>query len=132
MRKMVSNAALRRFYLRANKLYFEGNLDVADIRFSNDLRKNRIGESQLRTYEEWWGPKSTHRPVERDRFHIRISSKLKPYRDLCLMTVYHEMVHVELDGLGIRGKNNLCSRNGEAFNRRMTELAQAGAFNGLW
>jgi hypothetical protein len=127
-----TNADLRRFVQLANKRYFGGTLQVAKIEFSNRVGKNCHGKTETWVYEQLWGPKETHRPVEQEMYHIIIHSKLKYARDLCMMTVYHEMVHAELMGLGFRGKDVSCKKSAVLFNRRMTELAQAGAFNGLW
>lgn len=61
-----------------------------------------------------------------DRFGIQISSQLRFSRRLWATTLLHEMVHLEQCnryGCGVRGKR---------FNRRMKELATAGAFDGMW
>ena len=63
---------------------------------------------------------------------IFIAARLRRHVDLCKMTVYHELVHAESDMLGYRGKKNSCRKGAIRFNKRMTELARAGAFNGLW
>jgi SprT-like family len=126
---LLTNAALRRFCNSANKRYFGGRLPIAKISFSSRLRADWHG----RTFTCVYDVKQTNgRWTEFEMSHIEISYKLKRARDLCMMTVYHEMVHAELDMLGFRGKDLKCGKNSVLFNRRMTELADIGAFNGLW
>ena len=126
---LQTNADLRRFCNAANKRYFGGRLPIAKISFSPKLRKNWHGRTFVCIYDV---KQVDGRITEFEMSHIEISSKLKYARDLCMMTVYHEMVHAELMGLGFRGKDVSCKKSAVHFNKRMTELAQAGAFNGLW
>jgi hypothetical protein len=126
---LQANAHLRRFCNAANKRYFGGRLPIANIKFSSTIRDNWHG----RTYTCVYDVRQLNGRVTRKEFqHIEINSRLRRYRDLCMMTVYHEMVHAELDSLGFRGKDLKCRKSSVLFNDRMTELARSGAFNGLW
>ena len=132
---LVQNADLRRFCDRANKLYFGGRLPIAKISFSSKLKaKNWHGRCYVQVYERAWVSASGLPPqvIEEEMHHIEIGTHLRRSRDFCMMTVYHEMVHAELDMIGLRGKDLKCRKSSVHFNRRMAELAQAGAFNGLW
>jgi hypothetical protein len=122
-----TNADLRRFAQIANKRYFRGVVPIVKITFSARLGSHCHGKFETWIYESASDPN-----VEFERYHILINSRLRRWRDLCMITVYHEMVHAELDMQGARGKSNSCRKSGEQFNRRMAELTQAGAFNGLW
>lgn len=126
---LLTNVALRRFCNLANKRYFGGRLPIAKISFSSRLRAYRHGRTFTCVYDV---KQVDGRWTEFEMSHIEISSKLRRARDLCMMTVYHEMVHAELFRLGFYDGENSCRKSGARFNRRMTELAQAGAFNGLW
>jgi hypothetical protein len=129
-----TNEDLRRFFLRANKCYFGGKLKLYRIEFSSKLENRFHGKCQVVVVDliEINVKTLKKRPVEMEMYRISISPRLKRARDLCMMTVYHEMVHAELDMLGFRGKDLDCRKSSALFNNRMTELAQAGAFNGLW
>lgn len=61
-----------------------------------------------------------------DNFGIRISSKLRWSRRLWMGTLIHELVHLE------QQLKYSCGPRGKKFNRRILELAVAGAFDGLW
>jgi hypothetical protein len=131
---MQTNADLRRFCLVANKRYFGDKLQIAKIEFSAKVCKSSHGRMRAVAYEQTWVSASglPPRKIEKEMQLIFIHPRLRRWRDLCMMTVYHEMVHAELDMLGFYGKEGSCRKSGFRFNRRMTELAQAGAFNGLW
>jgi hypothetical protein len=126
---LLTNASLRRFCNLANKRYFGGRLPIAKISFSSKLKANWHGRTYVCIYDV---KQDDGRITAFEMSHIEINSKLKRARDLCMMTVYHEMVHAELDMLGFRGKELSCRKSGARFNQRMTELAEVGAFNGLW
>jgi len=127
----LNNARLRKFVSLANRRYFGGKLEIAKVCFSR-LKKDRHGETQSWIYEQLWGPKATHLPIKKERYHILIHTRLRRHRDLCLMTVYHEMAHTELLSQGLTRKEVSCHKSGHRFNRVMKRLARAGAFNGLW
>lgn len=124
----MTNLALRRFAITANRRYFDGKIDIAHVSFQR-MPKSYSGRTRFPVYGVYRGSK---RIRELERIHIYINSRLRSHGDLCKMTVFHELVHAELDSLGFRGKANSCHKGAVQFNKRMTELAQVGAFNGLW
>lgn len=73
-------------------------------------------------YRHFSGPRRS----QDDPFGIHISSKIRYSRRLWMTTLIHEMVHLEQ-----RNKYS-CGIRGRHFNKRMAELAVAGAFNGIW
>jgi len=127
--KLLTNLSLRRFCSTVNKRYFGGRLPIASIKFSVAMDNSCHGKTHTCIYDV---TQLDGRITEKEFQHIEINSRLRRYRDLCMMTVYHEMVHAELDSLGFRGKDLKCRKSSVLFNDRMTELARAGAFNGLW
>jgi hypothetical protein len=132
---LQTNADLQRFSRAANKRYFGGKLPIARIQFTAKLGNHCHGKTRVQKYHLAFRILAIHGKEydeEVDCYHIEINTRLRRWRDLCMMTVYHEMVHAELDSLGFRGKELSCRKSGTRFNQRMVELAQAGAFNGLW
>jgi hypothetical protein len=128
-RDLQSNADLRKFVQLANRRYFGGKLRIAKIEFSTKLEKRFHGKTHTVVYTV---DQRDGGVTELETYQISINSRLRRWRDLCMMTVYHEMVHADLYARGLSSKDNSCRKSGAAFNQRMTELAQAGAFNGLW
>lgn len=59
-------------------------------------------------------------------YGITIDREIRWSRRLWAMTLLHEMVHVE------QRCEFSCSINGHRFNRRMKQLSQLGAMNGIW
>lgn len=125
----MTDSALRRFVFAANRLYFEGKLDIFLVSFRR--LDGFLGRTEFHTFCVYrQEDKRSFTQVE--RAHIIINERLRPYRDLCKMTVYHELVHAELTLLGFIGKENSCRKSSDRFNQRMAKLAAAGAFNGFW
>lgn len=126
----MTNLALARFAQQANRRFFGGRIDIAKVVFAR-LARGNSGRTQYRIYA-WYRLGSKRRGPEHERVHILINSRLRNYGDLCKMTVFHELVHAESDLLGFYGKKNSCRKSAARFNKRMAQLAKAGAFNGLW
>jgi hypothetical protein len=103
-----SNADLRRYYRVANRKYFKGKLPDIPVRFA---KVNRLVLGIL-----WINPGDVPSDIE-------ISEELRYVQNLTIMTLLHEMVHVE---------NPRWKGHGWRFDRRMKQLAQDGAFDGLW
>jgi hypothetical protein len=61
------------------------------------------------------------------KFLIEISQDLRKYKSITILTVLHEMVHVEQWDKIKPGQDH-----GRLFQNRMKDLAAKGAFNGLW
>ena len=61
-----------------------------------------------------------------DEFGIHISNKIRFSKRLWLVTLMHEMTHLE------QGNKYTCSAKGRQFNGRMRELSIDGAFDGVW
>ena len=103
-----TDADLQRYYNTANRLYFRNALP-------NDLP---IVFDRLRP--KVLGSTATRGAIAHG---IRISIRLRPFLCLTVMTVLHEMLHVE--------KPLHCGHDWR-FDKRMLRLAKAGAFDGLW
>ena len=127
--RLQTNEDLRRFCKLADKRYFNGKLPISRILFDSGLGEHCHANTHPIMYRRVLGGKCVH---EVQMYHITVNTRLRRWRDLVRMTVYHEMVHVELYALGLSSKENSCLKDGNRFNQRMAELAQAGAFNGLW
>lgn len=114
--KRWTNADLLVAFAKYNRQYFGGRLEVAYLCFSSI---DGLGHTfRLRTVGK--------RRSQQDPFGMHISSQLRTSRRLWATTLLHEMVHLE------QRCRYSCSINGDRFNVRMKELAEAGAFNGLW
>jgi hypothetical protein len=113
-KKRWINADLLREFRRLNVKYFGGCLEVANIAFApidglgHTFRYRTLGK----------------RRSQEDSFGIHISSELRFSRRLWIGTLIHEMVHLE--------QRCRYSCQGPRFNKRMKELAAAGAFTGIW
>jgi hypothetical protein len=102
-----TNNDLKRYYRVANWFYFKNKLpNTLPIRFA---KSRRLGRTVVLNCKH---------PVL-----IEVSDRLRFSSNLTIMTVLHEMVHVE---------NPKPIGHGAWFNRRMEKLARAGAFDGLW
>lgn len=119
MAKLWTNSDLMEMFLEYNSRYFDNrlkkpaNLCFAPIGGLGHCFRYRIVGRELRRHE-------------REPFGIHISSVLRKSRRQWLLTLIHEMVHLE------QGNRYSCGLRGRRFNRRMRELAMAGAFDGLW
>jgi hypothetical protein len=122
------NKDLAHYYKLANRWYF-GNklpLDVV-IKFSDIAVMGVTGRepyTRKATIKERRENKLNKTALcVTNRYHIRINKKYRDSMAIVVPTLIHEMVHVE--NWKLRG-------HGKKFDRRMLELAKAGAFNGLW
>lgn len=126
---LLTDLALRRFTIAANRRYFGGKININWVGFRPI--PGFSGKTTFQLYDVYKpGAKQPYKEVV--MACIFIAARLRRHGDLCKMTVYHELVHAESDMLGYRGKKNSCQKSAVRFNQRMAELAQAGAFNGLW
>ena len=102
-----TNAHLRSYYCWANAEYFRNALpkDIP-MRFA-----------KMRAVGKTW--------VDGNGVVIEIwvTEKLRRFQAMTMMTVLHEMQHVE---------KPLFKGHGWQFDRRMLRLAKQGAFDGLW
>ncbi len=104
----------------ANSRYFRNRLKNTKIRWAKD--KELRSQSMAVT-------RSQHGkvPVKDRNFLILLSKDLKRMSVVAIMTLLHEMVHVEQwDKVTDR------TMHGRKFQKRMKQLAAKGAFNGLW
>ena len=99
-----SNADLRRYYRVANRKYFHNRLPKdLSVEFSNTIPC--LGVAYVRE------PQS-----------IEISEELRGIQIFAIMTLLHEMVHIE---------NPKWKGHGWRWEYRMRELVDAGAYDGL-
>lgn len=107
----MTNSDLQYAYRIANRRYF-GNKLPKDllVKFAT-INRYKLGSTWM-NHSNGWKP-----------YRIHISSKLRFSSSLSLMTLLHEMVHVEFPKP---------DDHGPWFNKRMKKLAKAGAFEGLW
>lgn len=103
-----TNADLKRYYRIANQLYFNNKLPHDLPVFYGRTRTGVLGTTLVQG-------KLAHR--------IKISNRLRAFHCLSVMTMLHEMLHVE--------KPTLIGHDWR-FDRRMLRLAKLGAFDGLW
>jgi hypothetical protein len=104
-----TNADLRHYYRVANKKYFGDKLPKGlPMRFAK-LKPGGLGV--------------THILGNRVAYGIEISVELRTNQSFTIMTVLHEMLHVEKPSY---------KGHGHRFDKRMLRLAKAGAFDGLW
>ena len=116
--RLWKNKDLIDFYELYNKLYFGNKLPpLVCLKFMN--MKHVLGRTSRFRLDK-------HHRSQKDTFGIFIDKSQRHSRRLWAMTMVHEMVHVE-----DRCRHS-CSLRGRYFNRRMLELAVAGAFDGLW
>lgn len=105
VRTRGTNADLRYYYKVANKLCFRNKLPVVPVRFGN-IR--HLGSTRV---------------LEGVPYSIIISKRLQFSSKLTVMTLIHEMCHVEFPER--RG-------HGWRFDKRMRKIAAQGGFDGLW
>ena len=117
-RSRWNNAALWETFDLFNARYWDGRLERPAILSFRAMNGNLGHTYRLRTPGQ--------RRSQQDKFGIAIGSQLRYSKRLWATTLLHEMVHLEQ-----RNKYS-CAINGHHFNRRMKQLALAGAFNGLW
>jgi hypothetical protein len=104
-----TNADLRRYYRVANELYFGNSLPHGfPIRFAK-LKKKYLGRTVV-----------LNNVVPA---YIEISERLRDFETFTVMTVMHEMMHVQKPSwLGHDWR----------FDERMRSIVNMGAFDGLW
>jgi len=104
----------------ANSRYFRNRLKNVTIRWARDkeIRSQSLAVTR-----------SQHGRVPRGerKFLILLSKELKKMSNVAVMTILHELVHVEQwDKVTDR------TMHGRKFHARMKQLAAKGAFVGLW
>lgn len=104
---MVTNAELMRRYHEFNRKYFHNKLPK-DMVVEFGESKNWLGVTRYRKT----------RPL-----FIQINKRFRFSLTCSMMTLLHEMVHVELP----YGVNH-----GPIFHKRMLQLAKTGAFKAWW
>jgi hypothetical protein len=104
----MTNDDLQWIYKVANHMYFNNALPDLPVRFA---RMRALGVTKV----EHKKPCTPH--------YIRINEKLRWSRALCVGTVLHEMCHVE---------RPVFKGHQPWHDRRMLQLAKAGALNGIW
>ena len=106
----MTNADLRFIYKKANKLYWHNKLPKDLPVYFEKMKRSCYGVTKV--FHQAQKPHS-----------IRINKEIRGQRALCILTVLHEMCHVEFP-----------RRKGHQgwHDRRMLKLAKSGAFNGLW
>ena len=103
-----TNADLRRYYRVANAKYFAGRLPK-DMPVLFSRLKGRTG--------------LTYVYKDTTPLSILVNEDLRTYQAITILTVIHEMVHVE---------HPQWKGHGWQFDRRMLRLAKDRAFCGLW
>lgn len=115
----MTNQDLKEIVNLANSRYFRNRLKNITIRWARDkeIRSQSLAVTR-----------SPHGKVEGPReFQILLSRDLKRMSGAAVMTILHELVHVEQwDKVTER------TMHGRKFQKRMKQLAVRGAFNGLW
>jgi hypothetical protein len=115
----VTNSDLHFAYLHFNCKYFRNKLpkDLSTV-FTRKLDKiGKLGNTPVILYNET-GKLKSPKPV-----CIQIRWKDRDCKRHAYLTLLHEMVHVE---------NPKPDGHGPWFNKRMKQLAAAGAFNDYW
>jgi hypothetical protein len=123
-KRLWTDADLREWFDLANARYFHNRLEVRYLSYGAlPPKMHAIGNTHRITYRTLYGPPNPDPPVH---WSITICRTLRNSRSLSVMTLLHEMVHLEQEN------QFACGAYGWKFNRRMKELAAAGAFNGFW
>ena len=100
-----------------NSRYFRSKLPDIPVRWSPNYYKGRNRKCLGST----WFDHKTKLPKL-----ITLNPAMKPYSVIWQSTLLHEMVHVE------QWKVPTKQAHGNKFNKRMKQLANLGAFRGLW
>ena len=118
----MTNSCLRWMFQKFNRKYFHSCLPKRfAVRFS-DLERNAFGVTRFRTiYVKNKGRKGYKRNTAIGP--IEIDNRFKRSRPIVAMTLLHEMVHAAYPDI---------SGHGPRFQRKMLQLAKAGAFNAWW
>jgi len=111
------SAYLRRKYNEYNDRYFKGRLPLGrEVRLLVCSEDKMVNTGVFGEYED---------------FEIRIEKKAygRPReKSQAQSTLLHEMVHMDLDFLGVDEKD----QHGPRFQKGMLRLAKLGAFRDLW
>lgn len=111
---------LEEYFHLVNGRYFRCKLKRVEVRWKYGILKKR-GVFGTTWSEHGNVPKGTR------KFLIEIDAGFRRMEKVALMTLIHEMVHVEQwDKIGRR------DHHGHLFQKRMKQLAAKGALNGLW
>lgn len=111
---------LEQIYHLANSRYFRGRLKNVKIKW---VRKGFPSSHIMARTRSVLGTV----PKGKRKFLIELDWALRRYRSVTIMTVIHELVHVEQWDKVKTGREH-----GRLFQNRMKDLAAKGAFNGLW
>lgn len=105
---------LEEIFNLANSRYFRGRLKNVKIKWKRGgwKKKTVVG---------------TTTSPDGEKFLIQISDQIRIYNSLVITTVLHEMIHVQQ-----WNKVSFEASHGNKFNARMKQLANLGAFRGLW
>lgn len=104
---------LRDFYRVYSHMYFGGRLpENAIVCFGSTPRDSAYVDDR---------GKGSDRLVE-----IVLDERLRGMDCICAMQVLHEMAHIDV------GAESSRVHHGPKFQKRMLELARAGAFEGIW
>jgi hypothetical protein len=114
--RLWTNADLREWFDTYNERYFGGKLECPHISFS--VLEGLGKTTRIRV--------PGRRRSKNDQFTIRIHKSQRSSRRQAAMSLLHEMCHLE-----DRCRHS-CGLRGRYFNRRMQQLAAAGAFFGIW
>lgn len=135
---VVSNEYLQSAFKGMNRAYFGNRLDPNIL--VSFKRMKYLGQ----TRKVWFQRPVTKKEIREERVsknaiacyyipRIYISESFRYARRLCIGTLLHEMVHAEMFEKGIGHRKGMCnSGQWNKFNKRMLQLAKAGAFNGWW
>ena len=116
----MTNRDLKDIFDLANSRYFRNRLKNVTIRWAKD-REIRSQSLAVTRSQHGKVPKGER------KFLILLSKELKKMSSVAIMTVLHELTHVEQwDKVTDR------TQHGRKFQKRMKQLAAKGAFNGLW
>jgi hypothetical protein len=116
----MTNRELKDIFDLANSRYFRNRLKNVTIRWAKDKELPSQNSAVTR---------SQHGKVPRGKrkFLILLSKDLKKMSSVAIITVLHELVHVEQwEQVTDR------TQHGRKFQKRMKQLAAKGVFNGLW
>jgi hypothetical protein len=98
-----------------NERHFNNTLPKVPVRWSDELPEHVMGR---------YVRPGTLKELRTNSGYIELSSQYRRSNVLWIQTLIHEMVHVEQRFLHIKN-------HGYIFTRRIKELVQRGAFNGL-
>ena len=110
---------LEEIFHAANSRYFRSRLKNVKIKWGRDLPKSSMAVTRSQHGKV---------PAGTRKFFIEVDPGLRKYRAVTILTVIHELVHVEQWDRVPQHH----SHHGRIFQNRMKDLAAKGAFNGLW